>query len=206
MGIAEFIIGPAAGRTRWLRPCCARTRLQIVKCAELSYGGGATLEAWRHQLSHHREIGMTMLRGDDNSNGPGPQTASSASPPAVAEGVEGSKPAAGRTWKQRRTAVGVAALALSLLKLVSWLTTPAHHTAVSLPPGTYLPPAINGGSATVPSLPPGMNPPSNAASDGRAAYLRDDNATRNKVYQALTKCGRLFPTGQGAVPGINCSN
>ena len=28
MGIAEFIIGPACGRTRWLRPSCALVRDQ----------------------------------------------------------------------------------------------------------------------------------------------------------------------------------
>jgi hypothetical protein len=149
---------------------------------------------------------MTMLRGDDNSNGLGQQTASSASPPAVTEEVESSKPAAGRTWKQRRIAVGVAALALTLLKLVSWLATPTPHTVLSLPPGVNLPPVTNWGATTAPALPPAMNPPSNAASDGRAAYLRDGNATRSKPYQSLPKCGTLFPTGRGAVPGINCTN
>ena len=164
-----------------------------------------TIEARHRELYHCREICMTMLRGEDNSDGLGPQTASSASPPTVTKEVETSKPAAGRTWKQRRTAVGVAALALTLLKLVSWLSTPTQHTTLSLPPGTYLPPATNSGTAPVLALPPAMNPPSNAASDGRAAYLRDGNATRNKVFQSLPNCGRLFPTGRGAVPGINCS-
>jgi hypothetical protein len=184
------------------------------------------LEARQRQLCHHREIGMTMLRDDDNSNRLGQQTASSASPPAATGRVEGSKPAAGRTWKQRMTAASVGGFVILLLKLVGWLSTPTHHTALSLPPGTYLPPATSLGSAAAPSLPPGinhsptanwgsatvpalphaMNPPSNVASDGRAAYLRDDNATRNKPYQSLGKCGKLFPTGRGAVPGINCTN
>jgi hypothetical protein len=149
---------------------------------------------------------MTMLRGEDNSDGLGPQTASSASPPAATGPVEGAKPARGRTWKQRMTAASVGAFVIALLKLVGWLSTPTQHTTLSLPPGTYLPPATNWGATTAPALPPGMNPPSNAASDGRAAYLRDGNATRNKVYQSLPKCGTLFPAGRGAVPGINCSN
>jgi membrane associated rhomboid family serine protease len=45
-----------------------------------------------------------------------------------------------------------------------------------------------------------------AAPDGRAAYLRGNNTTGKKVYHSLLKCGSLFPTGKGAVPGINCSN
>jgi hypothetical protein len=105
-------------------------------------------------VCRHREICMTMLRGDDNSNGLGQQTASSASPPAA---TEGTKPAAGRTWKQRMTAVSVAGVVIVLMKLVGWLATPTHHTVLSLPPGVNLPPATNWGPTTAPSLPPGIN-------------------------------------------------
>jgi hypothetical protein len=36
--------------------------------------------------------------------------------------------------------------------------------------------------------------------------LHGSNTTGVKLDQSLGKCGILFPTGQGAVPGINCTN
>jgi hypothetical protein len=44
------------------------------------------------------------------------------------------------------------------------------------------------------------------AVDERAAYLRGNNTTSGELNRSLGKCGTLFPTGQGAVPGINCAN
>jgi len=45
------------------------------------------------------------------------------------------------------------------------------------------------------------------ATDRRAVYLRGENTTGNELYRSLPKCGgSFFPTGRGAVPGINCSN
>lgn len=137
------------------------------------------LEASRQRFCHDQESCKAMP--DDNSNRPGEQAALSASPPVVTEGVEKSKPAAGRTSNQRLTAVGVAALVLTLLKLVFWLATPTRQAVYSFPPGINLP------------------------TDGRAAYLRGDKPTSGEVDRSLGKCGKLFPTGQGAVPGINCA-
>jgi membrane associated rhomboid family serine protease len=42
--------------------------------------------------------------------------------------------------------------------------------------------------------------------DGGAAYLHRNNTTSGGLNHSLGKCGTLFPTGQGAVPGINCAN
>jgi membrane associated rhomboid family serine protease len=43
------------------------------------------------------------------------------------------------------------------------------------------------------------------AVDGRAAYLRGNNTMSSGFDRSLGKCAKLFPTGQGAVPGINCA-
>ena len=49
-----------------------------------------------------------------------------------------------------------------------------------------------------------------AATDGRASYLRSDpidpNAGGKRSFAPLSSCKSLFPSGQGAAPGINCSN
>jgi hypothetical protein len=80
------------------------------------------------------EISMTMLR-DDHSNGLGQQATSAASPTVVTEGAERSPPAAGKAKKTSafRIAIGVVALALSLLKLVPWLNMPSRPTVTSHP-------------------------------------------------------------------------
>jgi membrane associated rhomboid family serine protease len=41
---------------------------------------------------------------------------------------------------------------------------------------------------------------------GRATYLRGNSTMSSDFGHSLAKCGRLFPTGLGAVPGINCAN
>ena len=46
--------------------------------------------------------------------------------------------------------------------------------------------------------------PTITPTDGRASYLRGNSTTGNQPG-ALAKCGTLFPTGAGAVPGINCA-
>jgi membrane associated rhomboid family serine protease len=53
-----------------------------------------------------------------------------------------------------------------------------------------------------------LKPPTTTgtATDGRAAYRGGNNAKRNTPYQPLGKCGTLFPTGPGALAGINCTN
>lgn len=47
--------------------------------------------------------------------------------------------------------------------------------------------------------------PADAVTDGRAAYVRGNNATGDEYHGSLVKCSTLFPTGQGAAPGINCA-
>ncbi len=49
-------------------------------------------------------------------------------------------------------------------------------------------------------------PATTNAADGRATHLRGNNTTGNEPDRSLGKCRTLFSTGQGAVPGINCSN
>ena len=58
---------------------------------------------------------------------------------------------------------------------------------------------------TVALTPPAKFPATtDTAVDGRAAYLRGIT-TAGQLNSSLGKCGTLFPTGQGAVPGINCA-
>ena len=56
-----------------------------------------------------------------------------------------------------------------------------------------------------PSVPPTRLPvQTGTATDGRAAYLRG-YPTNGQLDRSLGTCARLFPTGKGAVPGINCA-
>ena len=91
------------------------------------------------------------------------QQSASASPAAITESREKSARAARRTFKQRMTAASVGAIAIALLKLFHWLSTPAPPALPAninfqayrvLPPlspelsssgrgSTYLPPGIN---------------------------------------------------------------
>jgi membrane associated rhomboid family serine protease len=48
-------------------------------------------------------------------------------------------------------------------------------------------------------------PPTDPPTDGRAAYLRGYAPASGEFDRSLGTCARLFPTGKGAVPGINCA-
>jgi hypothetical protein len=78
----------------------------------------------------------------------GESAASPASPSIDTRSGERSTPAARTKLRQRLTAVGVAGLALTLLKLVGWLATPARPTVpsysgIASPQTGPLPPGLN---------------------------------------------------------------
>lgn len=73
----------------------------------------------------------------------------------------------------------------------------APSVALPVPPSVALP-------GPPPIAPPNLPAPTPTATDGRAAYLRGYDTTKNWPHSPL-KCGS-FPGGRGAVPGINCSN
>jgi len=108
---------------------------------------------------------------DDNSNRPGERPLLHVTA-VVTEGVEKSKPAAGRTLNQRMTAVGVAALVLTLLNwFPGWLLRPAKLFTPS--------------------------PPNKSSDRWTSGLSRGDKPTSGEVDRSLGKCGNFFRRDRG---------
>jgi rhomboid protease GluP len=103
-------------------------------------------------------------------------------------------PSTDRIPQLRAVAAGIAIVGAVLL---------TASTGIAI--GKFSPSSVAALPPTNASVPPTQLPAHvDTATDGRAAYLRGYKMN-DQLDRSLGTCARLFPTGKGAVPGINCA-